>query len=133
MDALLIRSPWIDKILDGSKTCEVRGTRTTKRGQIGLIESGTGMIVGVANLVGVVGPISLAELVANSTSVGLTKSQAEGGLPYHRTFAWVMDRPRRLKRAVRYHHPPGAVIWVKLGSAVRHSVLQQLAIEEDRQ
>ena len=51
LDGLLIRAPWIDKILDGSKTWEIRGSNTYKAGHIGLIESGTGTVVGVAELV----------------------------------------------------------------------------------
>ena len=128
MDALLIGSPWIDKILDGSKIWEVRGTGTTKRDQVGLIEKGTGMVVGVAKIVGVVGPLTLAEFVANASRIGITKSQAAKGLPYDRTFGWVMERPRRLERPVPYHHPRGAVRWVKLESAVCRSLRRQLAL-----
>jgi hypothetical protein len=57
LDGLLIRVPWIDKILDGAKTWEIRGSHTSKEGRIGLIESGSGTVVGVAELVGVVGPV----------------------------------------------------------------------------
>ena len=51
--ALIIRQPWIGKILDGSKTWEMRGRPTSIRGRIGLIEQGSGMIVGEATLSGV--------------------------------------------------------------------------------
>ena len=66
LNGLLIRTPWIDLILGGSKTWEIRGTRTSKRGRIGLIQSGTGAVIGVADLVDVAGPLTLAELVANA-------------------------------------------------------------------
>jgi len=48
--ALIIRKPWIDKILSGQKTWEMRSTKTNIRGKIGLIEAGTGLIVGEAVL-----------------------------------------------------------------------------------
>lgn len=38
---LIIRKPWIDYILDGTKVWELRSTRTKIRGEIGLIEAGT--------------------------------------------------------------------------------------------
>ena len=40
LSGLLIRSPFIDWILSGSKTWEIRGSRTTKQGRIALIRSG---------------------------------------------------------------------------------------------
>src|ERR1035437_2732880 len=51
MRALLIRRPWIDMILDGQKTWEIRGSRTSVRGQIGLIASRTGILGGAHSVV----------------------------------------------------------------------------------
>ncbi len=65
LDGLLIQAPWVYRILDGSKTWEIRSSHTSKEGRIELIASGTGTVVGVADLVGVVGPLSLRELSAN--------------------------------------------------------------------
>ncbi len=70
LDGLLIRVPWIDKILDGSKTWKIRGSQTAKRGRIGLIESGTGTVAGAVELVASVGPLSLAELPFNASRCG---------------------------------------------------------------
>jgi hypothetical protein len=53
-----MRSPYVDWILAGSKTWEIRGSSTGKRGRIALIQSGSGTVIGVADLVGVVGPLS---------------------------------------------------------------------------
>lgn len=49
--ALIIREPWIGLILDGRKTWEMRSHATTKRGVIGLIRQGSGLIVGTARIV----------------------------------------------------------------------------------
>ena len=73
LDGLLIRAPWINRILDRSKTWEIRGSHTYKEGRIGLIESGTGTVVGVAELVGVVGPLSLKELSTNRRKAGFDR------------------------------------------------------------
>ena len=126
MDALLIRKPWIDKILDGPKTWEIRGSRTRKRGLIGLIESGSGTVVGVAEIACVKGALTLGEFVANAKKAGLTRSEAARGLPYKRTFVWVLDNPHRFSRPIPYRHPAGAVIWVKLSNEVQRAVLRQV-------
>jgi hypothetical protein len=60
LSGLLIRSPYIDWILAGAKTWGIRGSSTSKRDRIALIQSGTGTVVGVADLVGVEGPLTLA-------------------------------------------------------------------------
>ena len=51
--ALIVRQPWIDLILSGEKTWEMRSRPTNVRGRIGLIEQGTGLIVGECFLDGV--------------------------------------------------------------------------------
>jgi hypothetical protein len=127
LDGLLIRAPWIDKILDGSKTWEIRGSNTYKEGRIGLIESGTGTVVGVAELVGVVGPLSLIELSANWRKAGFDRDENLFMLPYKQTFAWVLQNPKRLRNPVPYNHPSGAVIWVNLKPNVEREVLRQLS------
>ena len=132
MDALLIRSPFIDMILDRKKnqkrkTWEIRGSRTKKCGRIGLIQSGSGTIIGVANLKGFEGPLTRNKFVANASKMGVKKSDLAAGLPYSsRTFAWVLSGAKRLRVPVRYKHPSGAVIWVKLSAAVSRAIERQL-------
>jgi hypothetical protein len=46
MIGLLVKQPWIDLILRGVKTWELRGSRTKASGRIALIQSGTGTVVG---------------------------------------------------------------------------------------
>jgi hypothetical protein len=41
VDGLVIDKPWIDLILDGKKTWEMRSTLTKKRGKIALIRKGS--------------------------------------------------------------------------------------------
>jgi len=127
LSGLLIRSPWIDRILDGSKTWEIRGNRTGKQGRIALIKSGSGTVVGVADLVGVTGPLRLAELVVNAQKAGFLQSEAPKRLPYKRTFAWILNNPKRLEQPVAYVHPSGSVIWVSLSPTVSNRILRQLS------
>ncbi len=65
MDCLIIKEPYTDLILSGVKTWEIRGSRTHKRGKIGLIKSGSGTIIGEADLVDCIGPLSLQEFLNN--------------------------------------------------------------------
>ena len=48
----------IDRILEGTKTWEIRGSKTLVRETIGLIASGSGTVVGVCDVVGSVPPPS---------------------------------------------------------------------------
>jgi hypothetical protein len=129
LSGLLIRSPWIDRILDGSKTWEIRGSRTSKRGRIALIKSGTGTVIGVAGLVEVVGPLELPEFVANAHKTALLHSEAIRSLPYKRTFAWVLENPRRLIQPIPYVHPYGSIVWVKLEPTVERASLSATSRE----
>ena len=123
--ALLIRRPWIDKILEGKKTWELRGSRTLVRGQIGLIASGTGTVIGVCDLVDCVGPLTIEQFRKDSRKAGLRPSDVSLGY-YRQTYAWVLKNARRLERPIPYKHPPGAIIWVKLDAAVERKVRKEL-------
>ena len=121
MRALLIKSEYIVKILDGKKTWEIRGSRTNIRGTIGLIRSGSSEVVGVCDVVDCIGPLTEKQFRANARKAGMKSSEAEIG-HYNRTFAWVLANPRSLKLPVLYKNPSGAVIWVKLGAQAGRSV-----------
>jgi hypothetical protein len=124
--ALLIRHPWIDLILEGNKSWEMRGSRTSVRETIGLIPSGSGTIIGVCELVECHGPLTAEQFRKNAKKAGMRPSEAKLGW-YRQTYAWVLETPRILKRPVPYRHPSGAVIWVKLSGRVERNVLEQLS------
>jgi hypothetical protein len=112
-EGLLIRSPFIDQILAGKKTWEIRGSRTHKRGRIALIRSGSGQIVGTCEIVECIGPLSLADLNRHARKTG-DKPGDWKSKPYPRPFAWVLRKAKRLRRPRPYRHPYGAIAWVKL-------------------
>ncbi len=118
---LIIQKDPLDRILAGRKTCEIRGSRTAMRGLIALIESGTGCVVGTAELVGTEGPISLAELRRNHRKAGFLATE----LHYKPTFAWVLRNAARLPSPTPYRHRRGVVIWVRLTPAVTVKVSAQ--------
>ena len=109
---LMVMETWVNKLLVpvSPKTWELRGSRTNKRGWVGLIQSGSGLIVGIGKLAGFTGPLSLEQYL-DSAERHKVHDQA---LPYKRTFAWVFEATHRLTEPIPYVHPPGAVIWVNL-------------------
>jgi hypothetical protein len=115
MDGLIIKSPYIEMILEGKKTWEIRGNKTTKRGKIALIKSGSKTVVGYCHLVDVVGPLTVAEYCsAEKLHRGDCRDARRYGLYYNKTYAWVLTDIKKLKKPIPYTHPNGAVIWVKL-------------------
>jgi hypothetical protein len=119
MDGLIVKKIWLDLILSGEKTWELRGSRTQKRGQIALIQSGSGLIMGVCNLVEVRGPLSIDELEESFDKHRVPIEYLKSHLSYENTFAWILRQARRLSKPIPYKHPSGAVIWVKLPAQIK--------------
>jgi ASCH domain len=112
---LLIREPYVTQLLNGEKTWEIRGRSTQIRGTIAIIRSGSGKVFGTVNLVRVLGPLALSDLVeARELTVREREEFRRNGLPYSKTFAYVCSHPRWFREPVRYDHPNGAVTWVRL-------------------
>lgn len=112
MDGLIILKEYLDKILTGKKTWEIRGSKCHKRGLIALIESGTGMVVGTAELVDCVGPLTAEEWNKNVRKIANQPIRSMREVRYgSRTHAWVLKNARRLKKSVKYRHKQGAVVW----------------------
>ena len=85
MRALLIRHPHIDKILEGTKTWEIRGSRTLFRERIALVASGSGTVVGVCDLVDCVGPLTPEQFRTNAKKAGMRPSEAHAALDWMMT------------------------------------------------
>ena len=119
---LLVRSPWVDMILEGRKTWEIRGSNTNIRGRIGLIRSGSGLVIGTCDLIDVEGPLSIANLRRNVSNHLVPLNNLKVGLPYQNTYAWVLRDAKVLRQPVPYNHPQGAVIWVKLAESVSREI-----------
>ena len=121
MRALIIRSPHIEKILDGEKTWEIRGARTNIREQVGLIRSGSGTVIGVCDVVDCIPILTDEQFRRNARKAGSKSSEV--GLGYYKnTFAWVLANPQYLKAPVPYKPRTGAIIWVKLDAQVEKTV-----------
>jgi|GEM_PF-850078 len=110
LKGLIIKKPWIDMILDGTKIWEIRGTSCNIRGRIALIESGTGEIKGTVILAN---SFPLTEEAFKSECIKHRIPQ-ESGITYKKPYVWEMHTPTRYAKPVPYKHPQGAVIWVNL-------------------
>jgi ASCH domain len=112
---LLVRDPYASQLLDRKKIWEIRGRPTQIRGPVVIIKSGTGQAFGTANLVRVLGPLDLEDLVA---APELPRDERDElrlhGLPYPKTYAYVFSDPNWFDHPIGYHHPSGAVTWVRL-------------------
>ena len=64
-------------ILNGQKTWEIRGARTSVRGRIGLIASRSGTVIGVCELVDCIGPLTAEEFHKNAKKAGMPPSAAK--------------------------------------------------------
>ena len=110
---LIIKKKWLDLILSGEKSIELRSRNTTRRGPVALIESGSGLIRG--------------EVTLHNTYM-LPREMLSAYQPCHRVddfseikypviWAWSVTSPVRYAEPVPYTHPRGAVVWVSLHSS----------------
>lgn len=120
--ALMVREPYVSLILTHRKTWELRATATKLRGRIGLIRSGSGLIVGECEIVDVLGPLTLRKLHDTPFISAAERDEIarEDKPPYvardgrSKTFAWVVDNPIVYDEPIPYRHPSGAIIFVDL-------------------
>jgi hypothetical protein len=108
--ALVVKGEWLERIFDNGKVWEMRSTSTSIRGRIGLIESGSGLVVGEVSIIDVLGPMPNDHLLYHTD-----KHQIQINDVGTWRYAWVLKNPIRYGKPIRYKHPRGAVVWVKLG------------------
>lgn len=123
--ALIIDSSWLSKVLNEGKTWEMRSAQTGKSGPVGLIEKGSGCVVGVAKLVDVKGPFTADDL-AHTESNHQIPPEIYRAPDYKWHYAWVLQDAIALPAPVPYRHKNGAVIWVKLDEDVQQAIADQL-------
>ena len=111
---LLLRQPWLDRILDGSKTWELRAHATHKRGKIFLVDvSGERWVVrGCVHIVGT------ARLTRKKFAQNKRLHLVDQYRVHEHRCAWVLARPTRLRTPVPVRKKRGAVIWLRLPASV---------------
>ncbi len=107
--ALIIDKPWIEYILQRLKPWEMRSGNVKIRGWIGLIEKGSGKIVGVCKIVDCLAPMTLEELEQNFDKHRVDYRNTPEAMKWNTP--WVLEDVRRID-PVPYVHKSGAVKWV---------------------
>ena len=121
LSAIPIRTPFIDLILEGTKTWEIRSKNTTKIGQVALIRSGSKTVVATAMLAEVI-EITPKLAKANAHLMGMSVRDAGTCVGL---YAWVLKDVVAFKKPVPYVHPSGAVTWVTLDEPATKKVLAE--------
>ncbi len=122
---LIIAQPWINKIINGEKDWEMRTKHCKKRGYIGLIEKGTGMVVAIAKLTKSTGPYSRQDMLNNPHRHGIPKEMINSGEVDQWQYAWNLEYIKKLTPAVSYQHKSGAVTWVTLDRQAQEAIYSQ--------
>lgn len=102
---------WLNLILSGEKTGEVRGTKTTIRGTIALVESGTNLILGMVDIVDVISVFDAKhwEELKYVHRVAIPFSK----LKYSCTYVWLLENPVKFDTPVACENrKPGQVVWI---------------------
>lgn len=118
MKGLIIRQPWIDLILDGKKTWEMRSKATNVRGEIALIRAKSGLVFGTARLMKSGAPLGRLDYMAHTDKHAIPEAMLDEVIENGWVHPWVLDQIRVLPRPVPYTHPSGAVTFVNLDPSV---------------
>ena len=109
--ALVVKKKWLDLILAGQKTWEIRGSSTSRRGWVHFAESQAGgKLRGRARLVN-------CFPLANDSFQLYYKMHRVPSLtmvPYKTVYAWVFEDAEEFEKPFEYEHQLGAVIWVNV-------------------
>ena len=120
---LIIKPEWLALILEGIKTLEIRGTATTKVGQIiYLAASGDAQLVASCCVTACYGPLGQEEWV----SLRSAHCVPDAVRPYRQTHAWEFSDVQRLSPPVPYVRKQGVVIWERLSP----DLLEHSSVEE---
>lgn len=124
--ALVVRRPWIDLILEGRKSLELRSRATSRRGWIALIPGRSGLVAGVVRLAGCTPPLNLEGLRETASRHCVPEDDWSRMLAQGWRIGWELEDAHRLPRPVPYRHPLGAVTWVRLQPDVAQAVAVQV-------
>lgn len=113
MDGLIIKHKWLELILKGKKTIEIRGSDTKKKGEtIYLLESGTSRVAGTCKIAATY-PISCSDWSEERENHCVDISYKDLKKIYSNPYAWILEDVKPLDKEIYYKHPKGAVVWVK--------------------
>ena len=120
--ALVLKEHWAAKVLDGSKTLELRSHSTARRGIIAI--ANRGRLLGHVELTDVVllaKRNTVSSLLEDVPPLGLTKTTDMHHVhdlsilaSYRQVYGWRFSQPVLYNPPKEYSHPRGAIQWVLL-------------------
>lgn len=123
---LVIREPWIGKIVAGTKIWEMRSKPTRTRGPLALIRAGSGLVVGTAELVDSLPPLTEADYFSHIDKHAIPETMRTAVFASGWVYPWVLADVRSLPAPVPYHHRSGAVTFVRLDGEVDRKIAEQM-------
>ena len=113
MYGLIIKKKWLDLIMSGKKTLEIRGCRTSHVGEeIALLESGSQKIRGFCTIKEVMA-LDKGKWEAHRDRHCVNVPWENLIKRYKTPYAWHLSAITP-KDGLAYEHPKGAVVWVNL-------------------
>lgn len=113
MHGLIIKKKWLDLIISGKKTLEIRGSDTKHQGErIYLLESGSHMVRGTC-IIDSTFPLSCSDWCEETDRHCVDISYKDLLKIYKNPHAWVLKDVQPMNENAWYKHKSGAVIWVK--------------------
>ena len=113
MKGLIIKEKWLNLILEGKKTWEIRNFNTSKIGErIALIMSGSKKVYGECTIKDSI-KINKNILLKNLEKHQIRKEDVLD-LKYNNPHAWVLSDIKRYSSPKPYTHKKGCVIWVNV-------------------
>jgi hypothetical protein len=125
---LVIDDPWIELILSGQKTWEMRSTSASFRGWFGLIRKGSGLVSGIARLADCRSPLGPDQLIETYDKHRIPPEMVRSGKVAKWNRPWVLSNVRQLAKPVPYRHKPGAVTWVTFDPVVTSAISAQVEV-----
>lgn len=114
MYGLIIKKQWLDKILAGEKTLEIRGSKTGRLGEtIALLESGSCIIRGFCKIQEII-PLDEDKWEIEKENHCVDMPFDELTKRYRTPYGWKLHCVISCEGKLTYDHPHGAVVWVDL-------------------
>lgn len=114
MDGFIVKPRWCEAILYNNKVWEIRGSDLIRRGNVYLLESGTGRVVGVVEIVNS-SPFTKRDFVNHKEKHLLPSEYTYEDVlrRYKKPYKWELKLKSVFANPYYYQKPRGCVIWVK--------------------
>jgi hypothetical protein len=124
---LIIKEEWLNKILQGRKTMELRKKPNLQLGLIALIKKGSGKIYGIAEIVESIGPMSFDEFRSRAHEHAVELEMLREIFEMGWKHGWCLKNIVPLKSPVGYIHTRGVMSQVILDPGAIEALSRQLA------